>query len=396
MPRILFVKRYHYTRFGGGAEEQSWLLATEFARRGWDAHYVSEMNVLPEPNIQEGVTLHGLPENPPYVSGNRLPLHQLMQQLQPDVVYVRSFDNYARDAINEAPPNTVTIWASAVTGDGLIWPRLLQMRQLTSLPLYLKRLPIHFSIFAAAKRAVRKASAVFVQRPDQLEEFLARGLKAKLIRNVQPSVPESAVQRHEGKPVILWAGSLKSSKRPESFIELARRCRDLAADFVMIGGIQEPQYEEIMACALRELPNLRWDGLIPFSRVREYYAQAHVFVSTSRQESYPNTFIHAWLHGVPVLSLDVDPEELLSKQGFGVLARTMGELEQAARELIADPDRRRRIGNLGRTYARQEHDLTSTVDKIEQILGEKGVELPRQVPNASPLPVPPINGGNGR
>ena len=377
MPSILFITRHHLTRMTGGAEEQCWLLSRELARRGWDAHYVSEMNELPDPPVVDGVRLHGLPENPPHYRGNRRALAALLRALNPDVIYNRSFDVYTRDAMRDAADTTVKVWASTMTGDGFILPRLRLMKKTLTLTRFLRRLPIHFAIFAGAKRAVRRADVILVQRQDQLEAFRRLGIEAALCRNVQPIVPESLVQQHRGRPVILWVASLKSWKRPEKFFDLAARCRDLDADFVALGAVQEAHYHAIAAAAVKATPRLRWEGLVPVARVPDYFARAHLFVNTSIQlEGFPNSFIHAWLHGIPVVSLGVDPEGLLSSGGLGHAAQTPDELERVVRDLIARPDRRREIGARARAFAAAEFDLQRNADRLEQLIAARGVTLP--------------------
>lgn len=376
-PKILFIKQYHYTRVSGGAEEQCWLLATELARRGWDVHYASEMNTLPNPSRFEDVQLHGLPENPSLFTGNRSAIARLMRELTPDVVYARSFDIYTSPTLLEAPKTAVRIWASAMSGDGFIFPRIHQMRKTLALPLFLKRAPVFIAVFAKAKYALRRANIIFVQRPDQIAPFRRRGLEVVHFRNVQPSVSEQAVQKHEGRPVVLWAASIKTWKRPEKFLELATRCADLDLDFIMIGALQDTEYETIIAETVKNNPRFRWDGPIPITAVREYFAKTHLFVNTSIQlEGFPNSFIHAWLYGIPVLSLGVDPEGLLSKDGLGIATHTMDQLEQALRDLIGDPVKRRAMGARARAFANAEFDLQRNVDRLEELIAQHGVTLP--------------------
>jgi glycosyltransferase involved in cell wall biosynthesis len=171
-------------------------------------------------------------------------------------------------------------------------------------------------------------------------------------------------------------GGIKNWKRPQFFIDLARRCRDLDADFVLVGEIQERKYDAVLKAAMEELPNFRYDGVVPRKQVGACFEKAHILVSTSRAEGYPNTFIHAMMHGVPIVSLDVDPEGLLADKGFGRLAKDMDGLEKAVRELAGDPQKRREIGAMEREYAVREFDLKSVVDRLEGILKERGVKMP--------------------
>lgn len=376
-PRILFVTRHHALRSTGGTEEQGLLLSTELARRGWDVHYASEMNDVPVPNVVDGVTLHGLPENPSVWRGNRALLCRLMRELQPDVIYNRMYNLYTGHALLDAPAGTIRVWASAAEKDGLLWKKLWALGQNMNPIRRLYKLPLWHHICSTARDGVRRTDLALVQRTEQIAELRRAGIAAELIRNAQPVPPASQMQSHRGHPQVLWAASVKAWKRPEQFIELAARCRDLAADFVMVGAIQEPKYKTVINRAAANLPNFRYAGFAELSEIGTYFAQAHLFVNTSvNNEGYPNSFIHAWLHGVPVVTLGVDPDLLLSQGGLGVAAKSPDELAQAVRSLLTNPDRRREIGARARAFAEQEHDLGRVVDRLEKLLAEQGVKLP--------------------
>jgi glycosyltransferase involved in cell wall biosynthesis len=358
---------------------QAWMLARELTRRGWDVHYASEMNRVPEPPVMDGVTLHGLPENPSYWRGNRRPLRDLMQALKPDVIYTRVFNRYLGFAVMDAPPGAFAVWSTASGNDGRAWPYLVQSRKTSSPPVFLRRLPVYLWHNYIARQGRKRAQLVLAQQRDQQRDLAKLGIHAEILRNCHPPVPEAEVQKHEGKPVILWADSLKLIKRPELFIELARRCRDLPAEFLMIGGVQQEDYRLMVEAAMRDLPNFRYGGFVPLSEVEKVFAAAHLHVKTSLPiEGFPNTFIQAWLHGVPVVSYENDPEALLHDHRLGVCAATLDELDQAVRDLIAHPEKRREIGSRARAFAMREFDLQNNVNRLESLLSSRGVRLPRE------------------
>ena len=377
--RFLFVIQHHFTRFTGGTEMQAWMLACELARRGWDVHYASEMNNVPEPPVMDGITLHGLPENPSYWRGNRQPLRDLMQALRPDVIYTRIFSRYLGFVVMDAPPGAFTVWSTASGNDGRAWPYLTQGWRSHPGLLFVRRMPVFLWHNYLARKGRKRAQLVLAQQRDQQRDLAKLRVRAEILRNSHPPVPESEVQRHEGKPVVLWADSIKLIKRPELFIELARRCRDLPAEFLMIGGMLHENYRAQVEAAVRELPRFRYGGFVPLSEVEKVFAGAHLHVKTSLPiEGFPNTFIQAWLHGVPVVSYENDPESLLNEHKLGVCAASLDELEQAVRDLVNHPEKRREIGARARAFARSEFDLQRNVDRLESLLASRGVRLPRE------------------
>jgi glycosyltransferase involved in cell wall biosynthesis len=377
----MIVKQYHLSRFMGGAEEQCWLLATELVRRGWDVHYASEMGKRAEPRVQDGVFLHPLPDSGGVSNGSRAAVGRLLTEVDPHVVYSRSFDAYAGYTLLEAPDHCFRIWAAAMATDGFVLRRLNEWRRLLPWMSFLRRLPAQCYALSLARRGIGRADLITAQKHDHAEDLRASGRECIVLRNWQPAVPEHKVQRHDpGQVTVLWAGSLKSWKRPEIFLELAHRCRDLDVELVMVGRAQEPRYEVLLANAGSSIPRFRYEGAVPVSEIGGVFARAHLLVCTSLSEGYPNTFIHAWLHGVGVVSLNIDPENLLSERGLGVVATTVDELEGAVRELVGDRERRLGLAQRGRAFALEEHDLVRIVDRLESILAHRGVTVPFRGP----------------
>ncbi len=371
-PRILFVLRYHYLRYTGGAEMQAAMMARELAARGWDVHYASETVALPETNPLDGVTLHALPENPSYWKGNREPLRRLLTELQPDVVYTRTFDPYVGNVVRDKPQKTVVMWAAASKNDGRAWPFLVQGWRMLPVHLFVRRMPVFLYWNSIARKGRAGADIVLAQHRDQQEQLARLGVKSVVLRNSHPDVPATDMQSHDGVPIILWADSIKAIKRPELFLDLAKRCSDLNAQFVMIGKSYDEHYDRLIESTREAVPSFRYDGFVPLADVNRYFRAAHVHVKTSLPiEGFPNTFVQAWLHGVPVASLEVDPERLIRTHLLGQYVESVDKLERAVRELVTNPALRRQLGRNARQFAVQEFNLQKNMDKFEQLVGER-------------------------
>jgi glycosyltransferase involved in cell wall biosynthesis len=90
---------------------------------------------------------------------------------------------------------------------------------------------------------------------------------------------------------------------------LARRLRHLR--FLMVGGPGVDRgaqaYFDGIAHQARGLSNLTMTGHVPFRDVGLAFDEASVCLNTSDYEGLPNTFMQAWLRGIPTLSF-VRPE----------------------------------------------------------------------------------------
>ena len=116
---------------------------------------------------------------------------------------------------------------------------------------------------------------------------------------------------------ILWIGRSDTfHKQPLLLLELAKRCPDLP--FLMI--MNRTHVDVFEAMQAQRPANLTIVERVPHQEIWGYYRRARVFVSTSAYEGFPNTFLQCAVTGVPVASLAVDPEGILSRHGCGLLA----------------------------------------------------------------------------
>ncbi|MBI5060287.1 glycosyltransferase family 4 protein [candidate division KSB1 bacterium] len=368
MSRIVFILQYHHSRATGGAEQQAWLLATELRRRGWESHYVFSDGKHSRAELA-GVTLHGLPDELSAWHGTDCALHRLLSELRPDVTYTRAFDVYAACGNLAAPDRALSIWAAASRYDSQAWPYLAFGWKYQSLWHFLKRSPRHVYYNHLSRRGRARADLVLAQTADQQQDFAKLGIRAEILRNSHSPIPESSVQRHEGKPLILWADSVKRLKRPWAFLDLARRCRDVDADFLMIGRLHDDIDSSRVHRTARECPNFTFGDFVPLEQVNAVFQRAHLHVKTSLPfEGFPNTFIQSWLHGVPVVSWEADPDSLIERNQLGIRVSRLDELEHAVRALCSNADRRRQLGANARAFAVNEFDLMHNVDRLETLI----------------------------
>ena len=108
---------------------------------------------------------------------------------------------------------------------------------------------------------------------------------------------------------------------------------------------------------------------VPFAQIEAYYRRAVALVNTSEVEGFPNSFLQAGKYGVPVLSLQVDPDGMLGRHHCGW--QFEGNLSAMARQLRAvwqDSPIASRKGAAIRRYVQQHHGLVERVLELEQVL----------------------------
>lgn len=177
---------------------------------------------------------------------------------------------------------------------------------------------------------VRTADVLVTQTRGQAEELLRRyGRAASVLAN--PVDTTRRAERRAPGEHVLWVGRASSlDKRPELCIELARKRPALPFVLIMNRVPGDPLYDEISA---RLPPNVRVIERVDADAIDGWYAAALALVNTSSFEGFPNTFLAAAKYEVPIVSLDVDPDGFLAREGCGTVAG--GDLDAMARALDA-------------------------------------------------------------
>jgi glycosyltransferase involved in cell wall biosynthesis len=117
---------------------------------------------------------------------------------------------------------------------------------------------------------------------------------------------------------VLWMGTIKSeTKRADRFLDLAQAMPHRR--FRMVGELRgDEAWRAAFRARAASLSNLAVAGFVARARLPEEYRRGRVLVNVSDFEGFPNTFLEACATGVPVVSLNVDPNGMLARQGAGL------------------------------------------------------------------------------
>jgi glycosyltransferase involved in cell wall biosynthesis len=221
----------------------------------------------------------------------------------------------------------------------------------------------HLTLYRAA---LRRADLIVAQRREQADLAHAAGLgPVELI----PSFAESAEPSLADPEAFLWIGRLVDYKRPMEYVRLAEslpRIRFRMAWFAT-NETRSELVRELQAAGGR-LPNLELIGQVPRGELLELVGRSYAVVSTSRAEGMPNTFLEAWARGVPVISLDFDPDGRIDEKELGLVADSAAGLREAAEALARDPAHRSQLGGRGREYVRERHSPEPVARRWAEVL----------------------------
>lgn len=225
---------------------------------------------------------------------------------------------------------------------------------------------------ALFKQAMRLAKCVLVQNKadgDNLERTI--GIKSVHIPNGHRILPAESV----AKETILWVGRSAKIKRPDFFIKLARQFPK--EHFVMIcqKNIDDTEYSSLVLMA-EGTQNLEFYEHVPFDQVNRYFLKAKVLVNTSDSEGFPNTFIQAGIAKAAILSLHVNPDDFLERYRCGQSCGGNWERFTLALAGMLQDEAYKAMGENGRRYVENHHDIASIVGRYKELL----IKLHRESP----------------
>jgi glycosyltransferase involved in cell wall biosynthesis len=217
-----------------------------------------------------------------------------------------------------------------------------------------------------------RADRIFVQHAGQLSLLHPR-LKSKAYRlpKVCPISPN--MKPHcQRQPYVAWVGTLREHKRPDNLIEIAKRLPGI--QFVVCGGPSEylttPGYSMRMVEALAKLQNVDYRGRVAHEEAMSVIANAALLLCTSDEEGFPNTFTQAWASGTPIVTLKVDPDNIIETIELGTVSKSVEVAANDIQSLVASPERREDMAGRARRYVSERHNEAVVVEIFNSTLGK--------------------------
>lgn len=223
---------------------------------------------------------------------------------------------------------------------------------------------------------LRRADAVLVQSYWQQRALHQHYRVASRVAGMLVEPPSRPATRDID---VLWVGNIRRVKRPERIIELAARLP--SASFHLVGGSlpgEELLFRE-MRRAARAAPNVHFHGRLSYGHAGALYARAKLLVNTSEVEGFPNTYLQAWMNGVPVVTL-IDPDRIIEREGLGTAVQSFAQIPGAVAQLLVDSSHWSAVSRRCRQFMARDYGedkiLPAYLDTFEQVLRSGGSPSP--------------------
>lgn len=287
-------------------------------------------------------------------------LYRALKKIEPQIIYQRIGCAYTGIAALYAKKhNKKMIWH--ISSENNVKPFKFNFE---------KRIIFDYIDKKLTEYGIRNCWKIIGQTEDQnklLTKHYARRCDA-IIPNFHPYI---ACEIQKEKPLkILWVANFKEMKRPEIFVEVAKHFEQRDdVQFYMIGRGQDRKNQTRIEEEIANINNLKYLGEKKIEEVNDLFCQAHIFINTSDFEGFPNTFIQAWMRKVPVVSLNVDPDDILKNEGIGFHSGSFEQLVKDTKRLMEDEELREAMGEKAQCYAFKNHSLAN-IEKIVELIVE--------------------------
>jgi len=209
--------------------------------------------------------------------------------------------------------------------------------------------------------AIRYADLIVVQTKYQKQKLLERfGRESVLIRN--PIDTQIASGLDVTRQHVLWVGrSDRDSKRADICFSLARKCPKIP--FVIVMNDSSPDVYRDLTETLPQ--NVTLHRHVPLNQIETLFATASVLVNTSDSEGFPNTFLQAAKYGVPIVSLRVDPDGMLTDHGCGAVPDNETTLSELISKVHTGGASAAAMSRAARHYVVSHHELSERANELD-------------------------------
>ncbi len=359
MKKIVFIAPTAWPLFTesprapGGAELDLFNIATALTKRNYDCLFLISHtgNYLPaqRDGVASRMTFYQLPFIGPLV--NTLNLWRILWEERPSVVMVKGAG---------AIVFQVGLW-SKITHTYFVWRA---SHEQNFDPSVIGRR----SWYLLYRLGLTWANAILCQTQDQVQllekNFHQTGV---VIYNGHKLPPQKELVPFESRQGIVWIGRTKAIKQP--FVGLAMAKHFPATPFIMILGDGDEQLRQKVHNAARSLPNVTIHDTLSLVQTERLLSHGSLFVLTSLREGMPNVLLQALKWEVPVVSLHVNPDNLIKEANGGVYCRgSEQQMQQALEHILTNTVYARKLARAARKAAENYFSIDAILPQYERLI----------------------------
>ncbi len=213
------------------------------------------------------------------------------------------------------------------------------------------------------------ATALVAQTNDQKEALNQLGRPSTIIKNGFEVPKNIKTEKSLDQGYILWVARAQPMKRPELFVELAKKNPQWSFLMIMPTNNQQEsiRLKDHIVEQISELSNIEYIPYVEASKIQSFFNQALLFVNTSSAEGFPNTFIQSGLGHTPILSLGINPDHMFDNYSLGQYCHN--DLSVANQFIQAfDQEKMITMGQASYRYVEENHSISHVCHQYKAIV----------------------------
>jgi len=360
--KIAFCLGHLYTESIGGAEIQSANLIEHFIKNGHKIIYLSygsKNNLEPE-YFEKNFSIYRIKK--PYMGIktfeylNKKHIYKILDKERPDIIYQRGDFHFA-DIISVYGKIRETPVISGISMERHVHPEKIELNKMILISLVNRILK---------KRYFKYSTRIISQTKEQKKKLkINLGYESEIFPNAHP-IPKGPFAKNN-PPKIIWVANIKPIKKPEMFIDLAKRFQNKKIDFIMIGRSDKGKYQNKINNLILDIPNLIYKGELSLEETNKEISSSYLLINTSESEGFSNTFIQAWMRETPVISMNSDPGGIITSNRIGFITPDIDELFKKVKYLIENPNEGLNMGKLARRISIQKFSIEKIGDQYLEL-----------------------------
>lgn len=169
---------------------------------------------------------------------------------------------------------------------------------------------------------------------------------------------------------MVWIGRWVRVKRLEMLLDVAERMTDVEFDIIGQANSHSPTaYTGDLQDRLASLANVHVHGRVPHEQLGGFYEKAGALICTSLIEGFPNTFVEAWRHGLPVIST-FDPDDFIAQKRLGYIAPDAAGLAERADRLLGSSAQWREVSVNARRHFLSNHSVAAVIPRFRKVFDD--------------------------
>jgi glycosyltransferase involved in cell wall biosynthesis len=211
---------------------------------------------------------------------------------------------------------------------------------------------------------IRNSEKIIVQNSYQKREFSKKwkDKKIAIIHNAfyyKGKLPE--IKQISERTYIAWVGVFKDQKNLPALLNIINKLP--SREFRIAGTFNYTYSNDIKKTVsdITNCKNVRMLGYITRNEVIPFLAGASVLLNTSLYEGFSNTFLESFAAGTPVITNCIDPDNIITNNGLGIVTQSYDQIPDKLTEIIYRSDYNQ-MARRCRDYVLKNHDRTKIAE----------------------------------